>query len=146
MTWRIVAVGKPKLAYAFAGVAEYERRIRRFARLEWRIVPASDSRRESLQLLAASEGDFRLLLDLQGAQFTSREFAARVGEWRSRSRQVVGLLVGGAAGVTDEVRSRADLVWSLGRQTLAHELALLVALEQIYRAHTILARLPYHRE
>ena len=129
------------------GIAEYERRIRRFARVNWRIVPASsDARRESLGLLEASKGQFRLLLDPRGTQFTSREFAAKVENWTLFSPQAVTLLVGGADGVTDEVRAEADLLWSLGRQTLAHELALLVALEQIYRAHTILAGQPYHRE
>jgi 23S rRNA (pseudouridine1915-N3)-methyltransferase len=144
--WRIAAVGKPKLPYALAGVAEYERRIRRFARVDWQIVPASDARRESLALLDASKGHFRLLLDPCGTQFTSREFAAKLQGWVLYSPQAVTLLVGGAAGVTDELRAQADLVWSLSRQTLPHELALLVALEQIYRAHTILAGLPYHRE
>ena len=146
MTWRIAAVGKPKLPYALAGVLEYERRIRRFARVDWRIVPASDVRRESLGLLEASKGNFRLLLDSRGTQFTSPEFATKVEGWALYSPQAVTLLVGGAGGVTDEVRAQADLIWSLSRQTLPHELALLVALEQIYRAHTILAGLPYHRE
>ncbi|MBV9997798.1 MAG: 23S rRNA (pseudouridine(1915)-N(3))-methyltransferase RlmH [Verrucomicrobia bacterium] len=146
MTWRIAAVGKPRLPYALAGIAEYERRIRRFARVDWRIVPASDARRESLALLETSKGQLRLLLDPRGTQFTSREFAAKVENWALFSPQAVTLLVGGADGVTDEVRAQADLLWSLSRQTLPHELALLVALEQIYRAHTILAGQPYHRE
>src|SRR5690242_3000636 len=60
VTWRFVAVGKPKLPYALTGVAEYERRIRRFARVEWQVVPASDPGREAAPLLAASAGDFRL--------------------------------------------------------------------------------------
>jgi 23S rRNA (pseudouridine1915-N3)-methyltransferase len=146
VTWRIVAVGKPKLPYALTGAAEYERRIRRFARVEWRVVAASDASREAAPLLAASTGNFRLLLDPRGTQFTSREFAVKVQNWMAGSRQAVALLVGGAAGVTGDVRAKADLIWSLSRQTLAHELALLVALEQIYRAHTIVAGLPYHRE
>lgn len=146
MTWRIAAVGKPRLPYALAGIAEYEQRIRRFARVDWRFVPANDARRESLALLEASKGQFRLLLDPRGTQFTSREFAAKVEEWTLFSPQAVTLLVGGADGVTGEVRAQADLLWSLSRQTLPHELALLVALEQIYRAHTILAGQPYHRE
>jgi len=146
VTWRIAAIGKPRLPYALAGIAEYERRIRRFARVDWRIVPASDARRESLALLETSKGQLRLLLDPRGTQFTSREFAAKVENWALFSPQAVTLLVGGADGVTDEVRAQADLLWSLSRQTLPHELALLVALEQIYRAHTILAGQPYHRE
>ncbi len=146
MTWRVVTVGKPKLPYAAAGAALYESRIRHFAKFERRVVPASDRDRESAALLDLSEGGYRLLLDSRGIEQTSRLFAEILNGWLTGGRRTVCLLVGGADGVNDAVRRASDQIWSLGQQTLAHELALVVALEQIYRAHTILAGLPYHRE
>ena len=65
---------------------------------------------------------------------------------RSSSAPRCALLVGGADGWDDATRQKADLLWALGSLTLQHELALLVALEQIYRAATIKAGTPYHRE
>jgi len=144
--WRVVAVGKAKLAYAHAGIAEYEERIRRFAQVEWRTVSAGTPERESTRLVEASKQTFRLLLDPRGHEFSSRAFAERVARWVETPKLTVSLVVGGAAGVTEVVRRQANLQWSLGPQTLQHELALLVALEQVYRAHTIIAHLPYHRE
>ena len=58
----------------------------------------------------------------------------------------IALLIGGADGHTAEVRQAADWVWSLSQLTLQHELALVVLLEQLYRAYTIKAGTPYHRD
>lgn len=146
VTWRVVSVGKPKLRYAQLGIADYEGRIRRFAQWEWRTVPAATPERESAQLVEASRETFRLLLDSRGREFPSLTFAENVSRWIETPKMTVSLLVGGAAGVTEAVRRQANLLWSLGPHTLQHELALLVALEQVYRAHTIIAHLPYHRE
>ena len=66
--------------------------------------------------------------------------------WENRSIPKCALLVGGADGWDEAMRKKADLLWSLGSLTLQHEMALLVALEQIYRACTIKAGTPYHRD
>jgi len=97
-------------------------------------------------MLAESAGHFRILLDERGKQFTSRQFAAEIQKLENRSIPRCALLVGGADGWDDATRQKADLLWALGSLTLQHELALLVALEQIYRAATIKAGTPYHRE
>ena len=86
------------------------------------------------------------MLDERGKSFTSRAFASEIQNLRNRSFSRLALLVGASDGWDDATRSRADLLWSLGSQTLQHELALLVALEQIYRAETILSGTPYHRD
>ncbi|MEM7144285.1 MAG: 23S rRNA (pseudouridine(1915)-N(3))-methyltransferase RlmH [Verrucomicrobiota bacterium] len=57
----------------------------------------------------------------------------------------VALLIGGADGVGDEVRSAADELWAFGKATLQNELALVVALEQVYRVYTLKRGEPYHR-
>ncbi len=146
MRWRIVAVGKPRLAYAREGIAEYLARLRCFWSVECEQVKASSPEREGPQLLARSEDCFRLILDERGKKFTSRDFAAEVKKIELNPRKTCALIVGGADGHTDEVRRKADLLWSLSPLTLQHEMALLFALEQLYRAHTILTGLPYHRD
>jgi 23S rRNA (pseudouridine1915-N3)-methyltransferase len=58
----------------------------------------------------------------------------------------IALLIGGADGHEPKLRDRAGWLWSLGRMTIQHELALVLVLEQLYRAYAINARLPYHRD
>ncbi len=145
MNWRILTVGKPALAYAKAGRDEYLARIARFARTEHAHVKASDPARESESLLDRSRGCLRIVLGEHGAQITSRQLAAKLEHWRQAARPVA-VIIGGANGYDPRLLAEADFVWSLGKLTLQHELALVVALEQIYRAHTILAGHPYHRD
>lgn len=146
MRWCIVAVGKARLAYARAGVAEYLARLRCFSTVDTAFVKPSDPLREASQLLDRSEGCFRLILDERGKNFTSRAFAEEVRKIEGNPRKVCALLVGGPDGLAERVRERADMLWALSPLTLQHELALVVALEQIYRAHTILTGIPYHRD
>ena len=145
MNWRILTVGRPSLAYAREGCAEYIKRINRFAKLEHIGVRASDPSREAAGLMDRSEGCFRVVLDETGNQLTSRQLASKVDEWQEASRPVA-VIIGGADGHAPELPGSAGLLWSLGSLTLQHELALVVVLEQIYRAHTILAGHPYHRD
>ena len=109
-------------------------------------IKASNALREGNQLLSRSEGCFRLVLDERGKTLTSRAFAEEVRRIEGNPRKTCALLVGGADGLSERVRESADLLWSLSPLTLQHEMALVVALEQIYRAHTILAGIPYHRD
>lgn len=144
MNWKILAIGRPALPYARDGIGEYLRRLKAAGRIEEEFVKATPDAPE--RLLAKSEGFFRIFLDERGRQFTSRAFAAEIGKLENRGISRCALLVGGSDGWIDELRSRADLLWSLGQMTLQHELALVVALEQIYRAGTILSGSPYHRD
>lgn len=145
MNWLVATVGKPALDFARAGRDEYIGRIARYAPIRHVAVKASNPKAEGASLLEKSEGCFRVLLDEGGSQMTSRELAKQVEAWRDRGRNVA-ILLGGADGHATEIREAAGLTWSLGKPTLQHELALVVALEQIYRAHTILAGHPYHRD
>ncbi len=146
MRWRIVAVGKPKLAHAREGIAEYLARMRCFATVEEDHVKASQPAPEGELLLHKSKDCFRLVLDERGKLFTSRQLADQVRKIELNPRKTCAVLIGGADGLSEPVRQAADLLWSLSPLTLQHEMALAVALEQIYRAHTILTGLPYHRD
>ena len=144
MTWKIIAAGKPSLDFAKTGIEEYLGRLRVFAKVECHFVKTGPRLHE--RMLELSDGCHRVFLDERGKTFASRAFSTEIQKLRNRSVSRLALLVGASDGWDEATRSRADLLWSLGPQTLQHELALLVALEQIYRAETILAGTPYHRD
>jgi 23S rRNA (pseudouridine1915-N3)-methyltransferase len=147
VNWHVLAIGKPKLVFAKLGVEEYAKRLAPFISLSIDFLKAQPSREEeSAALLKRSTGTFRIALDERGEQLTSRAFAEKISVWEQRSVKTIALLVGGAEGHSDELRRAADWQWALSKLTFQHELALVVLLEQIYRAHTIKAGLPYHRD
>ena len=85
-----------------------------------------------------------VLMDSRGKQFSSEEFARFLGDYQDRNPLPLVFAVGPADGFSDAARGAAQHTISLGRMTLAHELARVVLLEQVYRAFTILKGHPYH--
>jgi 23S rRNA (pseudouridine1915-N3)-methyltransferase len=85
-----------------------------------------------------------ILLDSRGQQLSSDEFAHRLGTLRDAGTQRLVLAIGPADGWSPAATQRANLLFSLGRITLPHQLARVVLAEQLYRALTILAGHPYH--
>lgn len=147
MNWSILAIGKPKLGFARAGVEEYATRLRGFAPVTLDCLKASTREAESALLLGRSEkSTLRIVLDERGEEITSRVLADKIDVWEQRSVKSVAVLIGGADGHTEALRNAADWTWSLSRLTLQHELALVVLYEQLYRAYSIKAGLPYHRD
>jgi 23S rRNA (pseudouridine1915-N3)-methyltransferase len=146
MNWRLFAIGKPKLGFARDGVAEYAKRLRPLAAVTVEYLKPVGGEDESATLLRRSEDMYRVVLDERGEQVGSRELAERIGQWERERFKSVALLIGGAEGHAPELRARADWLWSLGRLTFQHELALVLVLEQLYRAYAIKGGLPYHRE
>ena len=136
MRLRVVAVGRPRLAYARLGVEEYARRMRRYAPLDLVFV------RKGEELLPKAEGHWKVVLDERGRLLTTEELDRRLLAWEGER---VAFLVGGAEGHPEAVREEADLLLSLSPLTLQHELALLVLMEQLYRVLTLRAGHPYHR-
>jgi 23S rRNA (pseudouridine1915-N3)-methyltransferase len=86
------------------------------------------------------------LLEEGGRQASTQEWATRVREWESQSLTGLAFCVGSSLGFSDELRGRARGVLSLGPQTLPHELARVVLLEQLYRAWSVTRGHPYHNE
>jgi 23S rRNA (pseudouridine1915-N3)-methyltransferase len=153
MKLRVVAVGRDRSGLYAPGVEEYARRISRYVPFE--LVEVSEARRhagtprakdeEGESLLARiAARDRVVLLDERGTEETSDAFARRVGRWLAGGRDVV-LVVGGADGLSDAVRARGDETLALSRLTLAHRLARLVLVEQLYRALTIVRGEKYHK-
>ena len=103
-------------------------------------------RREADLLLAkVPDGAVVVALDEGGKTLSSTAFAKKLGAWRDGGIKHLVFLIGGADGLDDTVRKRADLVLGLGPMTWPHLLVRGMLAEQIYRAQCILAGHPYHR-
>ncbi|MDB5363949.1 MAG: hypothetical protein JWO51_5246 [Rhodospirillales bacterium] len=148
----LIAVGRAKPGAARDLFLDYAQRLSPPLALieveEKRPLPSAQlkAREAELLLAAVPKGATVLLLDERGRDFTSPAFAERIGQWRDQGVADLALLIGGADGHGDAARARADLVLSLGKQTWPHMLVRALIAEQLYRAQTILAGHPYHRE
>lgn len=146
MRIRILVAGKPALAYAKTGVAEYLKRLTRYGNHELIHLKAGDSESVSQALLERSEGSYRIALDERGKVLDTAAWAKCFETLELRGDiKAVSFLIGASDGHTQVLRERADEVWCLSKLTLQHELALVVLLEQIYRAATLRKGEPYHR-
>jgi 23S rRNA (pseudouridine1915-N3)-methyltransferase len=92
------------------------------------------------------DGAVTVVLDGRGENLSSDGFAARLRGWRDGARATLCFAIGGADGIGEALRSRADLVAAFGTATWPHQLVRIMLMEQIYRATTILSGHPYHRE
>lgn len=141
---RIIAAGRIKERRLGDLIADYQRRIRAlspFAMVEVRSeTPAREAAAMLRQLGSVAGHELVIALQEDGEELTSRDFAALLG-----GRGAVAFLIGGADGLDDAARARADRRLRLSAMTLTHELARLVLIEQIYRGLTILRGHPYHR-
>jgi len=97
-------------------------------------------------MLTAGEKSLCVALDERGKQMRSMGFSHWIKTQELSGTKRVAIMIGGANGLSEKLRKSVQECWSLSAFTLQHELALVVLLEQIYRAHTILRGEPYHRE
>ena len=145
MKLKIAWIGKTKEPAIQSLSDEYVKRLSRYADVGTSVL------RDEAALLKLCAADARptkhnlVLLDARGKQLSSEELARFIGDYQDRNPLPLLFGVGPADGFTDQARQAATLVLSLGRMTLAHELARVVLLEQLYRAFTILKGHPYHR-
>jgi 23S rRNA (pseudouridine1915-N3)-methyltransferase len=95
---------------------------------------------------APTDGGVTILLDEKGEQLGSVAFARRLEQWRDAGKREARFLIGGADGFGDADRAGADLLLAFGKATWPHLLARAMLAEQLFRATSILANHPYHRE
>jgi 23S rRNA (pseudouridine1915-N3)-methyltransferase len=144
---RVIAAGKPSLAYAKAGMEEYLRRLSRFGGYEVVAVKAGSRDEVSARLLERSQGCYRIALDERGESLGTRAFADRLESVALRGDvKHTAFLIGAADGHNEALRTASDLLLALSPFTLQHELALVVLLEQLYRAASLKTGSPYHRD
>ena len=144
MKLRIAWIGKTKEAAIQSLTEEYLKRLSRYGDVQGMAI------RDESALLKLGGREARptrhtlVLLDSRGKQLSSEEFAEFLGNHQDRNPLPLLFAVGPANGFTEEARQEANLLLSLGKMTVAHELARVVLLEQLYRAFTILKGHPYH--
>ncbi len=149
MKIKIAWIGKTKEPAVASLTAEYLKRISRYVQVEG--IALRDEAAQ-LELSGHATGKSKtagakstlVLMDSRGKEFSSEQFAKFLGDYQDRNPLPLILAIGGADGFSEAARAAAQHTISLGKMTLAHELARVVLLEQVYRAFTILEGHPYH--
>ena len=156
---KVIGVGKIKEKYFTAGIAEYQKRLGAFAKvdlLQFRDekAPESLSAAEMEQVKAAEgtrilekikDNDWVIALAIEGKQRPSEVFAKEIEDLGTYGHPDITFVIGGSLGLSPAVMQRANDTLSFGKLTLPHQLMRLVLMEQIYRAFMINAGRPYHK-
>ena len=144
----ILAVGKKHDRSLETAIEGYQKRLRAPFNVKWVLIPYSAKdgtaarQDESSELLKhLHPRDFVVLLDERGQQLTSPDFSELL-----TSHDDVIIVIGGAYGVDDRLRQRANRMISLSQMVFPHQLVRLILIEQIYRAQAIYLHHPYHHE
>ncbi len=151
----LIAVGRRMPQWVDDAYSEYARRMPRHCSLKLVEINAGKrsksadvariNRQEGERLLEAVPSGSRVIaLERTGREKSTEQLAGSMEKWLAGGQDVV-LLVGGPEGLSKECIDRADECWSLSKLTLAHPLVRVVLAEQLYRAWSIIANLPYHR-
>lgn len=158
MKIRIVAAGKLKEKYLREGVAEYEKRLAPFASVELRETreeymvenPSEAQRQQTLAkegerlLRLVPEKSYLIVLDVKGKLLSSEALAEELASLALQGQSDLTFLIGGAFGLSEAVRERADLRISFSPMTFTHQMVRLLLYEQIYRAFKINRGEKYH--
>lgn len=143
MLFKVLAIGRIKDPAIRSRCAEFAKWLGPYAKIEICELPDSDMAGEGAAFARALERDrgaALVVLSEEGKEFTSVDFARKLGSF---DRKVV-FVIGGPWGIAPEIKQRADLLWSLSKLTFTHELARLLLLEQLFRAVNILRGGSYH--
>jgi 23S rRNA (pseudouridine1915-N3)-methyltransferase len=149
------SVGKVHDPYIKAGVEEFSKRIGRYYKVDWQLIPTPKNAATLSEMdLQIKEGeiilewlqpdDYLIALEETGKQHSSEELANFIQQRANESRKRLVFLIGGAYGLSDAVLKRADHKWSLSKLVFPHQLVRLILAEQLYRACTILRGEKYH--
>lgn len=156
MKFHILAVGNKMPGWIEDAFGEYEKRMPREARIMLReIKPEKRESGKSVSQIRDAEAArikavmpqdaFSTVLDERGSQLSTMDFAHLIESWMAEGRDAA-FVIGGADGVTPELRNGADRVLSFSKMTLPHGLVRVMLAEQLYRAVSVINHHPYHRE
>ena len=149
------SIGKNNEPYVKSGVEEFTKRVSRYFKVEWSIIPVPRNAGMLSELdLKKKEGetilewldkdDYLVVLDERGKQFSSESLADFIQARANESIKNIVFLIGGAYGIDEAVLKRANHKWSLSQLTFPHQLVRLILAEQVYRACSILKNEKYH--
>lgn len=153
----LLVVGKTTESYFVQGIDEYSKRLAHYVPFELTVIPelrntkslSTDQQKEreaDLILKALQPGDYVVLLDEHGREFTSLQFASYLEKKMANIAKRLIFVVGGPYGFSNRVYQAAQEKISLSKMTYSHQMIRLIFTEQLYRAMTILNNEPYHHE
>ena len=141
---KILAGGKKNAGWVAEACAEYEKRLRKPYDITWSYMP-EEKLEKYLAEWPFTGREYVICCDERGENISSPEFASNLERNFVNGKTII-ILIGGAYGFTQEVREKADFVWSFSRLVYPHGIARIVAVEQIYRAQEIAKNSGYHHE
>lgn len=155
MKVKLLAIGKTDSGALSELISEYEIRLKRHISFELEFIPdikksgklseAEQIRKEAEALLSrVNQGDKIVLLDESGRQHSSLDFAKYLQQQMNSGIRQLVFIIGGPYGADQRLKQKAMDSWSLSKLTFSHQMVRLFAIEQIYRAMTILKNQPYH--
>lgn len=150
-------IGKTNEPYLTEGIEKYLKRMGKYIPFEFKIIPdvkisgkvetTKLMQQEAQQVLkSVNNDDYLILLDEKGKEFTSVGFSNKINQLIQLSNKRIIFLVGGAWGIHETLKTRADMMLSLSKMTFSHQMIRLFFIEQLYRAFSILNNEPYHNE
>lgn len=153
----LIVIGKTDAGYFVEAINEYKNRLVYYIPFEMEVIPdiknvknLSESQQKEkegdLILKALQPGDYLVLLDEKGKEFTSVQFSTYIERKTHTVPKRLVFVVGGPYGFSDAVYKAAAEKISLSKMTFSHQMIRLIFIEQLYRAMTILNNEPYHHE
>ena len=151
----LLAIGKRHDAELAKAIETYCKRLGHYATISWQLIdPArgktdqNEVRRIETKALMAElrPEDYVIVLDERGQELRSTALAELLRQRQQNASTRIVCIIGGAYGVEDSLRQRANTTWSLSQLTFPHQLVRLILAEQLYRAFTIIRGEPYHHE
>ncbi len=152
MSITVIATGKKHEPWIAEGLERYQKRLRKPFAVEWVLLPhsiksgvgAALEESQRIQTRLSGHG-LTILLDERGNMLDSPALSARLTGSFEQGQDVT-IIIGGAYGVSDQLRRHCDVVWSLSPLVFPHQLVRLILIEQLYRAQSIARGEPYHHE
>ena len=155
MKFQFWTIGKNHEPFVKEGIELFTKRISNYYAVEWNILPTpknaaslgeTDLKKKEGEIITGllHKEDYLVLLDENGKQLSSEELAKFIQTRANESTKNIVFLIGGAFGVSDEVKKRANYQWSLSKLVFPHQLVRLILAEQIYRACSINRNEKYH--
>ena len=149
-----ISVGKPHEPYIKEGVLIFTQRISHYYPVDWQLIapakvtePVLIKKAEAVSILKTIlPTDVLILLEETGKMLSSPGLAKLIQQKANQSAQRIVFLIGGAYGVDEEIKKRAQFSWSLSELVFPHMLVRLILTEQVYRACSILANEKYHHQ
>lgn len=140
----VVCIGKIKEEYLRSAIAEYLKRLSRFAKVEIKELPEDKTLKDEAEPILKAAKGFKIALCVEGEKLSSEGFAQKIKSLCDRGEEI-SIIIGSSCGLDKSVKDIADLKLSFSNMTFPHQLMRVILLEQVYRAFMINSGSEYHK-